>query len=417
VRRLVLAGLLASLALPGVAGAATTVGSDLAVDPNAGAGDEGTFIMRSVRSGSGGASISSVDGVIVKWRLRYLKDNLSKGTIALRVASQDGPKLRGGGKSAPVNPPAATDGSATFVTTEFFPTRVKIKVGDYLGVDLAPGDQHRLLEYQVAGNGASSSAFFPPLAEGDSRDNSFTDPDTEQLVQAVVEPDPDGDGFGNETQDNCPSAANPDQADSDADGTANACDSDDDNDGVSDADEAAHGTNPLSSDSDGDGRTDPTDNCPTAANADQADADGDGVGDACDMDVPQPVPAPSFGGGTQLGTLSPDRKGRVALTGVTVSCPAASPIPCLVKTAVKSERKLRLRRRGKKRIVTFGSATASVSAGGVLQVRVKLSRRGRSALQKVGSARAVAVIRAASEKTATAKRTVRFRLRARRARL
>ena len=35
-------------------------------------------------------------------------------------------------------------------------------------------------------------------------------------------------------------------------------------------------------DSDGDGVADATDNCPDAANADQADFDTDGVGDACD---------------------------------------------------------------------------------------------------------------------------------------
>ena len=38
-------------------------------------------------------------------------------------------------------------------------------------------------------------------------------------------------------------------------------------------------------DSDGDGVVDGADNCPNAANADQADADGDGVGDACDPDL------------------------------------------------------------------------------------------------------------------------------------
>src|SRR5207247_3136089 len=38
-------------------------------------------------------------------------------------------------------------------------------------------------------------------------------------------------------------------------------------------------------DSDGDGINDCDDNCPTVANRDQADSDGDGRGDACDPDA------------------------------------------------------------------------------------------------------------------------------------
>src|SRR3954470_12683437 len=46
----------------------------------------------------------------------------------------------------------------------------------------------------------------------------------------------------------------------------------------------------IARDSDHDGVFDASDNCPRAANADQADADGDGVGDACE---PAPTPTTS----------------------------------------------------------------------------------------------------------------------------
>jgi hypothetical protein len=80
-------------------------------------------------------------------------------------------------------------------------------------------------------------------------------------LQELGFPDRDDDGK-TDSQDNCPTTSNPDQADVDCDRAGDVCDDDDDNDGV----------------------TDVTDNCHLVANADQLDFDGDGQGDACDAD-------------------------------------------------------------------------------------------------------------------------------------
>ncbi|MDE0883493.1 MAG: thrombospondin type 3 repeat-containing protein, partial [Myxococcota bacterium] len=87
--------------------------------------------------------------------------------------------------------------------------------------------------------------------------------------------------------DNCPEAANPDQADSDWDGWGDACDpcpndaeGDSDNDSVCLAeDNCPEDANPLQEDFDGDGQGDACDACPASANGD---SDGDGVCDDAD---------------------------------------------------------------------------------------------------------------------------------------
>ena len=78
---------------------------------------------------------------------------------------------------------------------------------------------------------------------------------------AVIHRDADDDGVP-DADDNCPSVANADQANNDGDAEGDVCDLDDDNDGSEDI----------------------ADNCPWIANAGQENNDGDAQGDVCDDD-------------------------------------------------------------------------------------------------------------------------------------
>jgi len=151
---------------------------------------------------------------------------------------------------------------------------------------------------------ATSAADFESLAAAQSAGliEGLSDTELSQIVNYGV--DTDGDGVFN-PDDNCPSTANPGQADADSDGTGDACEAPDtDGDGVVDAEDNCPSTaNPDQADADGDGTgdvceapdadgdgvVDADDNCPSTANPGQADADSDGTGDVCE--------APAEGGG------------------------------------------------------------------------------------------------------------------------
>ena len=91
------------------------------------------------------------------------------------------------------------------VGEETFPTRLGITRGDYLSLDTIPEAGTEVPA--IGGNGTSayvSNSLLPAGGPAVFRNSYSNDA---LLMQAHIEPDADGDGFGDETQDLCPSQA------------------------------------------------------------------------------------------------------------------------------------------------------------------------------------------------------------------
>jgi hypothetical protein len=210
--------------------------------------------------------------------------------------------------------------------------------------------------------------------------------------------DADGDGVADRL-DNCRTAANADQRDTDGDGAGDACDPNDDADGDGVADAAdncravanadqrdADGDgagDACDGDADGDGVADTADNCPTVANASQADAeDADGIGDACDDSdgSTPPVAERSLGARVTRGTVLVSASGA---DGTFVPLEGAETIPIgAVIDATNGAVKLRVaavRKRSRARAAQASGAVqeATVFAGifQIRQIRVDRARR------------------------------------------
>lgn len=178
----------AALFVPSPASAAVTIGSDLA-NPGSPTGcDEDCTAVQFALPGRQIAA--PFNGVIVRWRVRD-----SIGSMKLRVVRPaEGGQGTGAGTSAPIT---ANGLIATF------DTRLPVRAGDNIGIDLTP--QTTLAARQVTG--AREAVWFPPLADGQTRSPEVVNNDVENLFNADIEPDADGDGFGDETQDLCPTDA------------------------------------------------------------------------------------------------------------------------------------------------------------------------------------------------------------------
>lgn len=190
---------IAALALASSAQAAITIGHGLGPGANgslscdvACTANNGAMATASLASGGLTAPVS---GVVVRYRF-YIVAAAQPGpaTIAPRVI-----RGRSGAGTAPAVTLADADG------IQEFPTRLPIAIGDQIGFDLS---EDTPIGIARATSGSRVNLWRPPLVDGESdRAPLPVIADRELTFNADIEPDRDGDGFGDETQDSCPSQA------------------------------------------------------------------------------------------------------------------------------------------------------------------------------------------------------------------
>jgi hypothetical protein len=198
-----LAGGLA-LAVPAHAGAEVTVGSDLAPNPgNADpcSPDAACTISNWVLSGQ--SLTSPLDGVVVRWRVRAQATMATPVDLRLRVIRE-----RAGGESTGINSSVTRTIPTTGLATFSFATRQAIAVGDEIGLDIEPPSDE-LLIIATAFVGPTFDRWQPPLGNGETASPNPPTQDGEIMLNADVERDTDDDGFGDETQDDCPGSPGP----------------------------------------------------------------------------------------------------------------------------------------------------------------------------------------------------------------
>ena len=165
--------------IEGVSGPCTLVGY---INPND-AGDPVT-------------SPAPFDGVVVKVRIR----SAAAESVTFRFATIDTPQGEVANARITANGPTVTLKGTGEI--EEYPARVRVSKGAHVALD-APSTS---AVYNQGGD-KFTYLYSPPLVKGAAARASTGEPTGQLLVQAVIEPDADKDGAGDETQDACP--ANP----------------------------------------------------------------------------------------------------------------------------------------------------------------------------------------------------------------
>ena len=194
---MVIGGFAVSAVAASPASAATTVGSPSLSSSGSTPVTCSTFPCVLVQDQIAGADVATPKGVITSWSVRN-----AGGTIALRVLrGRRDESVEGELHATNVSESADETGSGSDSAPQSFGSRQPVEAGDYIGITLVSGSS-------VGDLASSGDQLFEVDGDLALTDVDSTSPENfEALFSARVEPDADGDGFGDESQDACPSRA------------------------------------------------------------------------------------------------------------------------------------------------------------------------------------------------------------------
>jgi len=196
-----------ALAAPAVGQAATTFGSPLTETPQNGINPNVTQclnppmpvpctrVLIALNKFNPNFPIAApIAGVVTKFRIKAAAADTDTFKI-VRLTDAGGGKFNG--RSVGTGPTVTTKADQNAI--QEFPARISVQAGDRVAIDSADSSS------SYSDNGSPKQVrFVPPLVDGQSARLQTEHDNKELLVQAVIEPDADRDGFGDETQDRCP---------------------------------------------------------------------------------------------------------------------------------------------------------------------------------------------------------------------
>lgn len=139
-----------------------------------------------------------IDGVITKFRVRAKVESPTQATLRVAAVTPEGtPADTATAIAGGTGPTVTLQTAADDAPPQEFAARLTVKKGEHLALE----GSGLIATYDSSGD-RFSYGFAPPLVAGTARKSS--EALGQLLVQATVEPDADGDGFGDETQDACP---------------------------------------------------------------------------------------------------------------------------------------------------------------------------------------------------------------------